>query len=183
MGNTPLPWDRSIEYESDLTPDEMMLRDAVVTEYLFDHSWVNACKRLGMNSNMAQEYAQRFESDSYVQKRLKDFELREAAKPEANKKAEFDQKKQRIIQQLEAQAVYNGPGASHAARVAALKQLSVIYGFEAPKQTKVDVGVSSGVMLVPMIGGTDSWEQSAKAAQNKLQEDTMNGLDIDPTVH
>ena len=71
MGNTPLPWDRSIEYESDLTPDEMMLRDAVVTEYLFDHSWVNACKRLGMNSNMAQEYAQRFESDSYVRKRLK----------------------------------------------------------------------------------------------------------------
>lgn len=183
MGNQPLPWDRSIQYEDDLSPDEMMLRDAVVTEYLFDHSWVNACKRLGMNSNMAQEYAQRFENDSYVQKRLKDFELAEAAKPEANRKAEFDQKKQRIIQQLEAQAVYNGPGASHAARVAALKQLAMIYGFEAPKQTKVDVGVSSGVMLVPMIGGTDSWEKSAADAQRKLQEDTMNGLDIDPTVH
>lgn len=183
MANTPLPWDRSIEYETDLSPDEMMLRDAVVTEYRFDHNWVNACKRLGMNSQMAHEYAQRFAADSYVQKRLKDFELAEAAKPEANKKAEFDVKKQRIIEQLEEQAVYNGPGASHAARVAALKQLAVIYGFEAPKQTKVDVGVSSGVMLVPMTSDMGSWEKSAADAQRKLQEDTMNGLDIDPTVH
>lgn len=183
MTNTPLPWDRSIEYETDLSPDEMMLRDAVVTEYMFDHSWVNACKRLGMNSAMADEYARRFAADSYVQKRLKDFELAEAARPEANRKAEFEMKKQRIIQQLEEQAVYNGPGASHAARVAALKQLAVIYGFEAPKQTKVDVGVSSGVMLVPMTSDMGAWEQSAADAQKKLQAETMNGLDIDPTVH
>lgn len=183
MGNTLLPWTQSIEYETDLSPDEMMLRDAVVKEYLFDHNWVKACKRLGMNSAMAEEYARRFRDDSYVQKRIKDFELIEAEKPEANKKAEFDQKKQRIIMQLEEQATYHGPGASHAARVAALKQLAVIYGFEAPKQVKAEVGVSSGVMLVPMTADMSSWEKSAAEAQTKLQEDTMNGLDIDPTVH
>ena len=105
MGNTLLPWTQSIEYETDLSPDEMMLRDAVVKEYLFDHNWVKACKRLGMNSAMAEEYARRFAEDSYVQKRIKDFELLESEKPEANKKAEFDQKKQRIIIQSTVQSV------------------------------------------------------------------------------
>lgn len=183
MAGPMLPWTKSIQYEADLTKDEMELRDAVVKEYLFDHNWIKACKRLGMNSTMAQEYATRFEQDSYVQRKLKDFEILAAELPAANKKSEEDVERQRIIQQLKDQSVYNGPGASHAARVAALKQLCAIYGFEAPKQQNVNVGISSGVMLVPATSSLEDWGKAAEIAQRKLQEETMNGLDVDPTVH
>lgn len=182
MSDPILPW-RSIKYEPELSPQDMELRDAVVKEYLFDRNWLNACKRLGMSQLMAAEYAQRFAGDPYCIKRLKDFEKDAAHTPESSKKKQNEEARQRLISQLEEQASYHGPGSSHAARVAALKQLCLMYGFEAPKQTNVNVGVQSGVMLVPMTGSMGDWEKAASESQKKLQEDTMNGIADSGTVH
>lgn len=178
-----LPWTKSIQYEEELSADDIELYDHAVREYLYDRNWVNTCKRMGMSSTLAHEYATRFAQNSYVQKCLRREEEKIAASPETTTKVDVEQKRQRIIAQLEEQSIYNGPGSSHAARVAALKQLCSIYGFEAPKQTQVAVGVSSGVMLVPAMASLADWEASAKAAQEKLQEETMNGLGLDGTIH
>lgn len=178
-----LPWTRSIEYEANLTEDEIAIRNAVVKEYLFDYSWVNACKRVGMNSAMAIDYAKRFQDDGYCQKRIKELQEQKATSSNMTRKQEEELERQRIIEGLRFESQNTGPGSSQSARVAAYKQLCAIYGFEAPKQQKVEVGVSSGVMLVPMVGSMDDWEKAANASQTKLQEDTINGLNESGTVH
>lgn len=176
MNDIVLPWTRSIQYEEDLSADEQKLRDEVVREYLFDRNWTNACKRIGMNSNMAMEYAARFANDSYCKWKLREEEERLALRNPDAKKSEEPLERERIISALKEEAYYHGPGASHAARVSALKQLSVIYGMEAPKQVKAEVGIQSGVMLVPLMGSTSDWETAAKEAQENLQRDTLDGL-------
>lgn len=183
MTKVIMPWTRSIEFEADLTADEISIRDAVVAEYLFDYNWVNACKRVGMNAAMAFDYAKRFQDDGYCQKKLKELQKSKAASSAQTRKQEIEEERQRIIEGLRFESTYNGPNSSQSARVAAYKQLCAIYGFEAPKQQKVDVGVSSGVMLVPMVGSMDDWEKAANASQTKLQEDTINGLSESGTVH
>lgn len=170
------PWTASIEYEGDLDEDERQLRDAVVEQYLHDRSWTNACKRLGMKHSMAMEYAARFAQDSYVQMRLRKAEERLAMRPQKTKTDELVMEQERVIQALKDEAYYHGPGSSHAARVSALKQLCSVYGMDAPKQTKVDVGVQSGVMLVPSVNTNEEWEAAAKSAQEQLQKDTLDGL-------
>ena len=177
-----LPW-QSIQYEPDLSEQDKELRDAVVKEYIFDRNWLNACKRLGMSQLLAAEYAQRFAMDPYCIKRLKDIEQDIAHTPIQSKKRLEEELRQRLITQLEEQASYYGPVSSHAARVAAIKQLCLMYGFEAPKQTNVNVGVQSGVMLVPMTGSMGDWEKAASESQKKLQEETMNGIADSGTVH
>lgn len=176
MAEVVLPWTQSIQYEGDLSLEERQLRDAVVKEYLFDKSWTKACKRLGMNSAMAQDYAVRFAQDSYVQHKLKQEEERIALTPAANKPNELALERERVIQALKDEAYYHGPGSSHGARVSALKQLCAVYGMEAPRQTKLDVGVHSGVMLVPAVGTNEEWEAAARAAQEALQQETLDGL-------
>ena len=181
MTQVTLPW-QSVQYESDMSEEDQRLRDAVVREYLFDRNWANACKRLGMSQIMAFEYAQRFQADPYCIKRLKDLELEAAHLPTANKKQQAEEKRQALIRQLEEQSTYYGPGSSHGARVAAIKQLCVMYGFEAPKQTNVNV-TQSGVMLVPTSGTAEDWERASSESQKKLQEDTLNGIAGNGTVH
>lgn len=183
MAKVVLPWTQSIQYESELSEDEKVVRDAVVKEYLFDYDWLNACRRVGMNASMAYDYAKRFAEDGYCQKKIKEFQAEKAANPAVTKQQEKEIERERIIEGLRFESTYRGPGSSQAARVAAYKQLCAIYGFEAPKQQKVDVGVSSGVMLVPVVGGMDEWEKAASESQNKLQEDSLNGLNDTDTIH
>lgn len=183
MTKLVLPWTQSIQYEANLSADEIAIRDSVVKEYMFDYSWINACKRIGMNAAMAFDYAARFEQDGYCQKRIKELQAEKAKSGTSTRKQEEEIERQRIIEGLKFESTYRGPGSSQSARVAAYKQLCSIYGFEAPKQQKVEVGVSSGVMLVPMVGSMDDWEKAANASQTKLQEDTINGLSDSGTVH
>jgi hypothetical protein len=52
------------------------------------------------------------------------------------------------------------------ARVAAHALLARLFGFEAPRESRV--AMTSGVLLVPVAGGIDAWEQDAIAAQRML---------------
>lgn len=176
MDDIVLPWTKSIQYENDLSAEDQLLRDEVVREYMYDRNWTNACKRLGMNSQMAMEYASRFATDSYCKWKIRQEEEKLALRNPDSKKTEEALERERVISALKEEAYYHGPGASHAARVSALKQLSVIYGMEAPKQVKTEVGVQSGVMLVPVVGATSDWESAAKQAQETLQQETLDGL-------
>ncbi|MEG0324025.1 MAG: hypothetical protein RR619_08515, partial [Raoultibacter sp.] len=90
--------------------------------------------------------------------------------------------RRRIIEALKAEAYNKGPGSSASARVTALKQLALIYGMEAPKKASVDVKAASGVMVVPMIASVENWENAATETQNKLVEETLDGIK-QPTDH
>lgn len=102
----------------DLTPQECALRDAFVREYLRDYSAYRAAIRLGYKAGIAGEYAAKFMHEPYV--------LRKIAELESNNGNVIDSIKSGLLRE----ANFNGPGASHGARVSAYTQLSRIEGMD-----------------------------------------------------
>lgn len=149
----------------DMNPREKALRDMFVSEFLVDYDQVKAAMRCGFNRQFAQEYAQRFMDEPYVQKRINEVRFMKT-----EEKATEDYDKARIRTSLMAEAHYHGPGSSQAARVAALGKLATLYGMEAPKKIDANVNHRGGVMAVPGIASLDDWEQQASASQDTLVE-------------
>lgn len=81
--------------------------------------------------------------------------------------------RQEIIMMLHREANYFGPGSSAGARVKAQTQLSKIFGMET-LHLKAEVGVSGGIMVVPMASSIDDWEKIASRSQEKLMESTIS---------
>lgn len=71
---------------------------------------------------------------------------------------------------LKREAHYHGVGASHGARVGSWGKLATILGMD---QRKVEASLSlkGGILIVPAIDNTESWEKRAAAAQAALKED------------
>jgi hypothetical protein len=51
-------------------------------------------------------------------------------------------------------------------RIAASALLARLFAFEAPKESRV--AMTGGVLLIPVTGDIEAWEQAATAAQRKL---------------
>ena len=180
-------WTAYIERARSLSHDEMVIREQVVREYLYDYSWTKACLRCGFRSEFAADNAERFSKDPYCIWRVKELAREKGLNPNPEAKAkEMEQDKIDIINALKKEAHYYGPGSSQAARVSALGKLAQLYGMEPPKQVKAEVQ-ATGVMVVPGIADTDAWEALAVDQQQQLQEDTMSaierGANNDGTVH
>lgn len=185
--NTP-DWTAYIEYSKTLSHDEMVIREKVVLEYLYDYSWTKACLRCGFRPEFAADNAERFSKDPYCLWRVKEIARQKGLNPNPEQKAkELEQDKVDIMNALKKEAHYYGPGSSQAARVSALGKLAQLLGMEPPKQVKADV-TAKGVMVVPGIADTDKWEEIAEAQQKELQDATMaaitRGVDSnDGTIH
>lgn len=124
-------WVTEIPEEPVLTQREKELRDWFVNEYLVDFDYVQAAVRLGFGSVSAFEYAKRFQFDPYVQRAISKAMNSEPDDPESYQTVH----RRRILNKLEKEASYNGPGSSHGARVSALSKLVSIHGMEAPTKT------------------------------------------------
>lgn len=150
--------------EDELSEKEKLLRELFIDHYLETYSPYRAAVSCGFLAAFAEDFAKQFMAEGYVRRRIRERELAEDA-------VERIEKKKRMVEaMLFEQATYNGPGASHGARVSALSKLSNIYGMEAVVKTESEVGYKGGVMVVPALLSPDAWGQSAAASQAALKQ-------------
>lgn len=150
-----------------LSVEEKAVRDLFVTEYLVDYDGIKAAMRCGFQFQFAVEYSKQFLQDPYVQKRISD--LRTSGS--VNQETLDEYNRRRVREALMEQAFYQGPGASHAARVAALGRLTTILGMDPSVKGGANgkgPGAQGGVMAVPGIADIDQWEQTASQSQDEL---------------
>lgn len=149
-----------------LDPRQKALRDLFVAEYLIDYNQVNAAMRCGFPREFAVQFATQFMDEPYVQQRIKAMEF-----TPMDPKQEEEYNKQRIKTQLMREAMYKGPGSSHAARVSALTTLAKLNSMEPSKKVEQNINLQGGVMRVPAPPGSlDEWEQAASKSQADLQD-------------
>lgn len=108
--------------EPELSEQEKALRDLFVQEYIKDFDPFQACLRVGFQAAFAVEYAKRFMSEAYVQRKIADLQR---ATPE-NEDAQAKQDKALVLSVLR-QAAQNGP---YASRVQAAAKLATILGLD-----------------------------------------------------
>lgn len=158
----------------ELKENEKQLRDLFVSEYLVDYDQVRAAQRCGFAYQFAIEYATKLMAESYVQRKISSLRI----SPDVNETELEDYNKRRIREGLIREAFYSGPGASHAARVSALKALAQVNGMiVAPggAGSKGSSGSPGGVMAVPGIADLDAWEQTASNSQDNLAQHADRG--------
>lgn len=108
--------------EPELSEQEKALRDLFVQEYIKDFDPFQACLRVGFQAAFAVEYAKRFMSEAYVQRKIADLQR---STPE-NEDAQAKQDKALVLSVLR-QAAQNGP---YASRVQAAAKLATILGLD-----------------------------------------------------
>ena len=108
--------------EPEPSGQEKALRDLFVQEYIKDFDPFQACLRVGFQAAFAVEYAKRFMSEAYVQRKIADLQR---ATPE-NEDAQAKQDKALVLSVLR-QAAQNGP---YASRVQAAAKLATILGLD-----------------------------------------------------
>jgi hypothetical protein len=110
--------------EAELSEQEKALRDLFVQEYIKDFDPFQACLRVGFQAAFAIEYAKRFMSEAYVQRKITDLQR---ITPE-NEAEQARQDKALVLSVLR-QAAQNGP---YASRVQAAAKLATILGLDRP---------------------------------------------------
>ena len=155
--------------EPELSERERALRDLFVDELLVDGEWVKAAQRCGFQYAFAEEYAKKFEQEAYVQKRIA---LKRQQPVDPDKLADFDKRIARNVLVQEAQ----NPNTTGATRVAAARNLMIMYGMDAPTKIQQEVEHRGGVMMVPAIASLDDWERFAQASQQKLAADARSDI-------
>lgn len=134
-----------------------------VQEYLFDFDSVASCQRMGFSFEASCSQGPAFLKDPGTQRAIRE-------------SMESDElpvgMKNRVVSLLVKEANERGPNASHAARVSALRQLSLIYGMEdiPGKDAERNKTIEGTVMVVPGIAEADDWEETAQLQQQKLIE-------------
>ena len=169
MGSTE--WTEESLVERELTEREKDLRRRFVDEYMHDHNSVKAVIRIGFGESFATEYAKRFMTEPFVLRLIRERET------ETSKDNDIWSDPNRIATVIKnkilKEADFNGIGASHAARVTALRTLVEVLGLRAPTKSEVDVNMRGGVMMVPGIASLEDWERSAQQEQVDLMRKTQ----------
>lgn len=151
--------------EQGLPETEKALRDHFVEQYLIDFDEYRAAIRVGFLPNVAATYCKQFMSEGYVLREI----ARRQREAKEDPKAQRDSDYELMLSALR-QAAQNGP---YASRVAAVKQLSAMYGFDAPLKTQNENVHRGGVMMVPVIADVEAWQKEAQASQERLVEETQ----------
>ena len=158
-GDTGKYWDPLV-MQQELDPQEKLLRDRFVAEYLKDHDFFLAAVRVGYVKNVAHEYGSFLVSDPYVQRELARLRTQLPADPKEERK-----RNQRRLEMLLWELASVGPAN---ARVAAASKLCNIYDMDGATKIKSEVTHKGGVMLVPGIVSVDDWEKQAAKQQDDL---------------
>lgn len=154
--------------QPELSKAEKKLRDDFVAQYFIDFNPTLAAQRIGFMRSFAEEYGKKFMEEPYVAKKVAEFYRRK----DEDEEHEEELDKRTIRRRLMKEAVYYGPGSSHAARVSALSQLKALYGMDREKTQKHEVTHRGGVMMVPGISAVEDWEKEATESQRSLASAT-----------
>lgn len=156
-------WADMAAQQPELNEREKALREMFVAEYLKDYDAYRAALRCGFMASFAKEYAARFISEPYVQKRISELNDSLLMNEETQRK--------RTLQALIREAHYTGPGSSHGARVSALAKLAHLLKMEPQKEAEdKNKGVAGGVMTVPEMTDPDAWSEMAAKSQQSLKD-------------
>lgn len=146
-----------------LSPKMKEKRDRFITEYVKDFNGPMAYVRAGGPYTSATKMSGEYLREPYVASRI--WEVIDAME-----EADLITRKH-VIAMFIREANYQGMGASHGARVAAIGHLAKVLGMEQTNvNLKGDIKFRGGVMLVPAPDPM-SWEQAAAEAQRQLKED------------
>jgi hypothetical protein len=146
-----------------LPPAQKTLREEFVAKYVIDYDPIRAVREMGYGNEWANDIARRFMDCPYVAKKIREYE--------DSTDADLDVETRRLFAALRREASYSGPGASHAARVAALSKLASLRGMDKPVKHEHDVTQRGGVMQVPGIASIGDWEKAATSSQEELTRD------------
>jgi hypothetical protein len=152
-----------------LTPEEKVIRQKFVAEYMKDFNPVLACIRIGYTESWAQKFAVEFMREQYTLNLIQEARRKESSPLEDKDLAK--EVKREVIAQLRKEMVYTGPGASQAARVAAAGKLAQLLEMEPAKKVDLQSNVRGGVMKVPGIAKAGEWEEAGRESQLKLIND------------
>lgn len=155
-----------VQMEPALNEREKALRDQFVKEFYFDRNPLAAARRLGFMEGFAEDYSVKFMKESYVRKKMKEYEENLLD----DSPDHLEEKRRMVEQKLLAEANYHGPGSSHSARVSALTKLCALYGMDKDVKQEQEEDNIGGVMVVPAMGSVDGWGAAAANQQLKLKE-------------
>lgn len=150
--------------EPEYTEDDVLLRRAFVQEYMHCRNAYDACLKLGFLQPYAEDWAKRFMHEGLVRRLIGEAE--KAQNPEE----QYEIQRRRYVAWGEREANYFGPGASHAARVSAIKFLTELEGMSNAGPQELEVTHKGGVMQVPGLMSPDSWGDLAAESQRGLKE-------------
>jgi len=163
-GDTGQYWDPLV-MQQELSPQEKLLRDRFVAQYLIDHDAYLAAIRVGYVQNIASQYAAFLINDPYVQREIA--RLKQTVPPTPVEVKAQRKQNQYKLERLLWELAYVGTPAS---RVAAASKLCNIYDMDGTTKIKSEVTHKGGVMLVPGIAKLEDWEKQAAQQQDKLIE-------------
>jgi hypothetical protein len=148
-----------------LSPEQKQLREQFVERYVIDYDPIRACKEMGYHRDWCLNVSEQFMNCPYVARRIREYE--------DNQDADESVETRRLFAALRREASFQGRGASHAARVAALSKLASLRGMDKPIKHEMDVTNRGGVMVVPGMASVDDWEKAATESQAALQKGTQ----------
>lgn len=111
-----------------ISPNEKVLRDVFVQEYLKDYDELQACLRVGFQFSFAQEFSRKFMQEPYVQQKIAEYQRKDSQTTESDKA---------LVLNVLREAAQRGP---YASRVAAAAKLAAILGLDnaAPADNETD---------------------------------------------
>lgn len=160
-GQTAWTW---ATMEPEPTDDERKLYDLFVQQYLLDGSTTLAASRCGFQAGFAEEWGKELFRKSYVQRQI--VALGQLRKQDTQQDAEYDHSMSISV----LRSIATNPMARESARVAAVRQIAAMRGFNAPIKTQNDDGARGGLVFLPGVISLDEWEAEARASQDALAE-------------
>lgn len=149
--------------QQELSEEEILLRKEFAKLFCKCHNAYTACIRLGFAQPYAADWARTLMDDCVVRHFIEE-EQRYLTSEDGLKEAQ-----QEVLIKLRELGDYNGPGASHGARVTAWTNVGKFLGME-PTKTETEVTYKGGVMVVPSLMSPDEWGKMAAKSQADLKD-------------
>ena len=156
--------------DANLTPKQRQRADLFILEYMRDHNATQAFIRTKFLECPADEVDLNYASNQGYQMTRWPYvacKIREALE---NAEEKNIVKRSEVLHGLKREALFQGVGASHGARVQGWGKLATILGME-QKQVEKNLAGRGGVMIMPEIEDVNTWESKAQAMQAALKED------------
>ena len=146
-----------------LSEGDILLRKEFAKLFCKSHNAYSACAELGFAAPYIEDWAKALMADCVVRQFIRE-EQDYLASEEGLKVV-----KHKVINKLSELGDYNGPGASHGARVTAWTNVGRFLGMEVNK-TEAELTYKGGVMVVPSLMDANQWGVLAAKSQTQLKE-------------
>lgn len=157
LGRVPIP---ATTHLSRMSPQEKLLREMFVTEYMYDRDCYQAALRVGYPPAKAREIGYKLENEPVVQRLIREREKEFADAHEVTLS--------RVMGMYLREIADRGVTSSQSARVAAIGAVAKLAGIAQPEE--LNVNIQGGVMEVPPVAVDAEWEVVASTTQPKLLE-------------